>query len=149
MHNTSNSFQHYWFQPTSRPDTLLGIYVKPCISIYINWGKRSHSLKTSITKLVKNSVKLDEESNCILKNKNVLNKGLIKKVGTVKFFVVFGAHCSFCFYNLKIGNVCTDDPVLQGILICFNLGTPRFPVVMCFKLTAFFIKSLFKTVLFF
>jgi putative cell wall-binding protein len=70
-------------------------------SPYTNPGKIAHSLKTNIKKLVKNSIKLDEENNCILKNKNVLNMNLIKNVGSLKFYVVCGEHyCFMMFYDV-------------------------------------------------
>ena len=71
-------------------------YNSPCISL----SKRSHFFNTNIIKRVKKSVKLDVENICVLQNENILNRDLIKKVGNVKLFMVFGAHCRFCLYSL-------------------------------------------------
>jgi hypothetical protein len=58
-------------------------------------------LNTNIIILVKNSGKLDEGNNCILKNKNVLNMNLIKNVDSLKFFVVYSKHYSFMMSVLR------------------------------------------------
>jgi hypothetical protein len=98
--NTMKSFQGYEFQAIIRPLQYLELTQQPYNSPWINFRKRSHFVNTNIIKHVKKSVKLDVGNICVLQNENVLNRDLIKKVGNVKLLMVFGAHCSFCLYNL-------------------------------------------------
>jgi hypothetical protein len=69
MHNTVNSSSRLpvsaYTQAIVRPIHYTGLTKKkknPNHSPYINLGKRSHSLYINAIKLVKNNVKLDEET---------------------------------------------------------------------------------------
>jgi len=55
---------------------------KPCNSACINLGERSHSLYTDVIKLIKNGVKLGEQT-FVLKTR-IFKLGIVKKVSSLK-----------------------------------------------------------------
>ena len=71
MHNSSSRFPVLADIQAIRPIHCLGLMKQPYNSAHINLGKRSHCHDTNIILIVKNSVKLDENS-CIFKKQEYL-----------------------------------------------------------------------------